>query len=248
MDLTFNERDIMLKLLILAISLFQSISFANDPSSYKLEIIRDSKTQQKMVYRFWSGEYPQPVIDVQSKIKGKTVITASTSLRNPSETVSCTINNGVYHPWSQAKNNTPVIFYSVKSQEDYLVKKKTSMERFVYESETSAGRTETYEFNPGDQIQNIYYAGEGYCVGSHIQTIKKQKKLTEIDFSCELVDDKNSFKRLTPPTAKDDLIEQWLYISCAEGHKAFIRDNDLLASPGVKEGTIKDYGSVGPAN
>lgn len=238
----------MFKFLILPLSLILNTAFANEASSYKIEIIRDGKTQQKMVYRFWSGEYPQPVIDVKSKTKGKTVITASKSLRNPLETVSCTINNGIYHPWSQSKKNSSVIFYSVKAQEDYLVKKKTTMDKFVYDSETSSGKTEVYEFNPGDQIQNIYYAGEGYCVGSHVQTIKKQKKITEIDFSCELVDDKDSFKRLSAPTAKDDLIEQWLYLSCDEGHKAFIKDQDLLAVPGVKEGTIKDYGTVGPAN
>jgi hypothetical protein len=41
-------------------------------------------------------------------------------------------------------------------------------------------------------------------------------------------------------------MEQWLYVKCAEGYKAFVRDESLMKQPGVTPGQITDYGSVAP--
>jgi hypothetical protein len=214
-------------------------------SSYKISINRDNKTFKKMVYAYWSGEYPMPVIDVSSQSKGNTKIEAYKSLRDLKEKVECTISNGIYHPWSSDNKKTKTIFYSIKAQEDYAVIKKTSYEMFSMDEKTSTIQAVQTPLNPGDQIQDIYYAGEGTCSGTHVTKVNKKRFAKEIDFNCELVDDRKSFKRLTP-AHKDDVIEQWLYVSCQEGYKAFITDEALLKSPGAKEGTIKEYGTVGP--
>lgn len=235
----------MYKLILLIVAMFYSTSFAQ--SSYKLEVIRDGKTQQKMTFNSWSGEYPQPVIDVNSKEQGTTLIKALKSLRNPSESLSCTIKNGIYHPWSLANQKNGTIYYSIKAHEDYQVRKQTSLDTFVFDAQNPYGRNETYNFVPGNLLENIYYASEGTCIGTQVQIIKKQRITSEISFSCEALDNKSVFKRLTPQSVKDDTQEQWLYVSCAEGYKAFIRDTDLLNTQGVKEGTIVEYGTVGPA-
>ncbi len=235
----------MYKLILLIVAMFYSTSFAQ--SSYKLDIVRDGKTQQKMTFNSWSGEYPQPVIDVNSKVQGSTSIQAYKSLRNLTESLSCTVKNGIYHPWSLTNQKNGTIYYTIKAQEDYQVRKQTSLDSFVFDSQNPSGRKETYNFAPGDFLENIYYASEGTCIGNQVQIIKKQRITAEISFSCEALDNKNIFKRLTPQSVKDDTLEQWLYVSCTEGYKAFIRDTDLLKTPNVKEGTIVEYGVVGPA-
>ena len=107
----------MYKLILLIVAMFYSTSFAQ--SSYKLDIVRDGKTQQKMTFNSWSGEYPQPVIDVNSKVQGSTLIQAYKSLRNLTESLSCTVKNGIYHPWSLTNQKNGTIFYTIKAQEDY---------------------------------------------------------------------------------------------------------------------------------
>lgn len=235
----------MYKLILLIVAMFYSTSFAL--SSYKLEVIRNGKTQQKMTFNTWSGEYPQPVIDVNSKVQGTTQIQAYKSVRDLTERPVCTIKNGIYHPWSAANHKNGTIYYSIKVQEDYQARRKTSLDSFVFDPQNPEGKKETYNFEPGDLLQNIYYASEGTCIGTQTQIVKKQKISAEISFSCEALDNKAVFKRLTPQSVKDDNLEQWLYVSCAEGYKAFLRDKDLLNNEGVKEGTIVEYGVVGPA-
>lgn len=235
----------MYKLILLIVAMFYSTSFAL--SSYKLEVTRNGKTQQKMTFNIWSGEYPQPVIDVNSKVQGTTQIQAYKSVRDLTERPVCTIKNGIYHPWSSTNTKNGTIYYSIKAQEDYQARRKTTLESFVFDPQNPAGKKETYHFEPGDLLQNIYYASEGTCIGTQTQIVKKQKISAEISFACEALDNKNIFKRLTPQSVKDDNLEQWLYLSCEEGYKAFIRDMELLNTPSVKEGTIVEYGVVGPA-
>lgn len=235
----------MYKLILLAVAMFYSTSFAL--SSNKLEVIRDGKTLQKMIYNSWSEEYIQPVIDINSKTPGFTQVQAVKGLSNLTEVVTCSIKNAVYHPWSEDNQSSGTLYYSIKTQEDYLVRKKTSIENYVLDKETSLGKQEILDFTPGDLLQNVYYASEGVCIGTHQKVISKQKTQEEINLSCELLDDKNNFKLLTAQSVKDDTIEQWIYTSCAEGYKAFIRDTDLAKTSSAKKGTIVEHGTAGPA-
>lgn len=42
-------------------------------------------------------------------------------------------------------------------------------------------------------------------------------------------------------------VEQWIQLKCEDGKTAYIQDETLLATPGVKAGEITGFGSVGPA-
>lgn len=67
---------------------------------------------EKVAYNDWSGEYPGPVIDVNSKVAGSTKIKVYKSLRGLNDLQPCQIINGIYHPWSQTKHSV-LRFYSI---------------------------------------------------------------------------------------------------------------------------------------
>lgn len=204
--------------------MFYSTSFAL--SSNKLDIIRNGKKLQKMIYNSWSEEYTQPTIHINTKIPGVTLVQGVKNISDTTVSVSCSIKNATYHPWSDDNKLTGTLYYSIKTQEDYLVRKKTSIDQYISDQNSTNAKLEPLELSPGDLIQNVYYYSEGVCSGTHQKLINKQKVLTEINLSCELLD-KANFKLLTPQSVKDDNIEQWIYTNCAEGYKAYIQDVEL---------------------
>lgn len=196
--------------------------------AYKINVVRDGVTHEQTVYNFWSGEYPMPVIDVNSKIEGQTTINALTELRGGGTAVKCTIQNGLYHPWSSTKNSTR-LFYSLTGVQDYVVTKEEILE---------IGAADKLALKVGDKITEVQYGAEGYCLANH----RRGDTLTEIGAFCDAMNEEVSYLKLEKKTAS--LGEQWLYLNCAEGMQAFVQDKDLLSQPGIKEGQIKVYGEV----
>ncbi len=191
--------------------------------NYKLPITRNGITTTKVAVAFWQSEYPGPVIDVSSKKSGTTTAQAYQSLRKLDAPIACAIKNGIYHPWSKTKNSV-INYYTITSVEDYRALKTAKLEE--------------YTIHAGDIITNVVYLSEGFC--------KANLKNRQIEFTCSaLQDHPQEFQRLgeadTGPSR-----EQWLYLKCEEGHKAFIQDTALLKSKGVKKGVIVKYGEVGP--
>lgn len=205
--------------LLLLISI--SLSLPIFASSYKLPVTRDGVTKTRVAYNNWIGEYPIPVINVNAKKRGFTSISAYRSLRKLNQPVSCTIKNGLYHPWSKTKNSA-VTYYSLVALASYRAKKNTKIEKQMIKK--------------GDLIDNVHALGEGYCSGQLVSG--RQKK--SIEFDCGDVD---------PPTFQEKsdgnhFHEQWVYLSCRQGYKAFVQDKALLKEPGVTQGRITDYGDV----
>jgi len=211
--------------------------------SYKLPIVRESKTETRMAHNFWSGEWPAPVIDVQSSKKsGTTTISGFSSLRNPGpERLRCTVKNGVYHPWSQ-KDPSIINYYTLAELLDYKV-----INKVVRGNGDQKSKAKTI-YPKGAEILNVVYYGENFCGA----TLKIGKNLRPVTDDCPFFMENPSFQRTSPATNLErEFREQWLYFACeekgADGKqiKAFVQDADLLGQPGIQKGCLGEYGSVG---
>lgn len=209
--------------------------------SYKLPITREGQKKTRIAYNFWSGEWPRPVIDVSSSKKGTTTVQALKSLRNPTEAdkVQCTIQNGLYHPWSQ-KDASLITYYTISNVADFDVVNETSYQ--LYNEKTQ--KLELFKVPKGAKFLNVVYYAENQC-GALYKIGKTSRPFTE---SCDFFYDNKDLKKTTQ---EERFSEQWLYLACAEKDavsgkplKAFIRDQELLKQPGVEAGCPADYGSV----
>jgi hypothetical protein len=220
-----------MKIHILSITLLLgfAVSAQAQVPSYKLPVTRDGKTVTRVASTMWSGEYPGPVIDVNSRKAGTTTIEAYASPRQLSQTVSCTIGNGIYHPWSKTKNSV-INFYSLTSLVEFDVVKDVALQG-----------DEDISLSKGSKVSEVIYYGEGYC--GAVAVSGSQRKLLAIH--CDAIYDNEA---LVKSTKDDEFHEQWLHVRCAEGTTAFVEDSALLSQKGVKPGRIKGYGNVGPAN
>ena len=198
---------------------FIQLALSDDNSPYTLPIERNKVTHTMVAASWWSGEYPSPVIDVRSE-KGKTVtIQAHASLRALTKPrKSCTIESGVYHPWS--KGHSTETFYSIGQWVYYDVLADVSDEGL----------------KKGDRLNYETYAAEGYC--NYVLVSGKSKKNVQI--FCDRLLTKE-FKKVETPAHPE---EQWLFLRCKEGYKAFIQDRDLSAQTGNVEGNMCGYGVV----
>lgn len=192
--------------------------------SYLLTVTRDRRKHTRVAANFWSGEYPSPVIDVLSKTAGELTVPAVKNLRDRSGAVRCTISHGVYHPWSKTKSSA-IAFYQIIPLVEYQCLQRATV-----------GET---PLKKGDKISRLIYLGEGICQGVLLRSGRKE---ITVDFPCEEANETRGMKLVTKNDTEPK--EQWLYLSCKEGYKAFIRDEDLLAQPGVGPGTFDGYGSV----
>lgn len=195
---------------------FTNVLYASE-DPYSLPITRDNVTHTMIAYNFWSGEYPSPVIDVQVKQKKWLKIKGYKSLRKLTQPKNCTIKTGIYHPWSKDKISV-INYYSIIPKVDYLAKKAT-----IFDEK---------KFKKGDKLKHEVYLSEGFC--SYDLNNKKR-------FESTCIGKMKPFERTEYPS---HAAEQWLYLSCKEGHKVFVQDNDLLSQPHVKKGKIAAYGEV----
>jgi hypothetical protein len=202
---------------------FMLISAQVLAGSYQLPITRDGKTNTCVAYNSWMGEYPSPVINIKANRKGLTSIKAYRSLRKLNQAVSCTIKNGLYHPWSKTANSV-ITYYTIIGLVSYKAIKPTKLEKNY--------------IRKGDVIDNVHALSEGYCAGR----LKSFSSKKEIEFNCADID-KPAFKNI-----KDgrDIFEQWLYVKCKQGYKAFVKDTNLLKQTGSLHGQIKGYEEISP--
>lgn len=212
-----------MKILFLSAMFFSfSQSFAQS-NVFELEVTRKGVKSTRIAYNHWSGEYPEPVIDVTKEMTFKNAIS---TLKNLTPKIECTIPAGLYHPWSNEKDVLKVVL-------SYT----TLAPMKIYEA-LDDYQFDEIQFKKGDVIARHHYLSEGYCAG----ILKKHQSgvMKSIEYSCHIIFSKY-FKTVTNDKYPN---EQWINVKCAEGYNAFILDEDLLSTPGVKEGEIADYGSV----
>lgn len=195
------------------------------PASYTLPVVRDGKKAIRLAYDFWSGEYPGPIIDLNSKTPGETTVRAYASLRDLSQSRDCAIQNGLYHPWSDDKKSL-IAFYTLTAVKTYRSDKDQEFN----------GK----KIKKGDRISQVIYLAEGTCQGKLSRPGEKGETIEE--YTCDEIDNPADYVLLE---GRDDpFLEQWLYVACGDGTKAFVQDKQLLAAPGAKEGQVVTYGTV----
>lgn len=210
-------------LLTLILASTFAVSAMAENISYELPVTRNGKTEVRLAYNFWSGEYPGPVIRINAKKPGKTTVKAYKSPRALKNRVACTVQNGMYHPWGQTENSI-INYYTLAALNKYKAKTDTVIDWAYDQSNPLLIKGETF---------NVVYAAEGMCLADiDVQTI---------DFSCDAPDNDSNLVKVSP---EDEFYEQWLYVTCAEGYNAFLEVGDILTQKGVSEGTITEYGSV----
>lgn len=231
-----------MKVVLMSLIALVSVSAVAESSVYTLPITRNGVTTERVAYNFWSGEWPGPVIRVNSTKKGDTTIKAFKSLRvlSKQNQVACTLKNGVYHPWAQVTDNevtgkastqnSVITYYSIVEKNEYLVK-KTNTPSWIEMYDESGIELGAPTFKKGSKIL-VVYGSEGYCLGS---TGGK-----DYFFPCDAIEQDTNYKATTGPLNFDG--EQWLYVQCKEGNKAFVQDTSLLAQPGVSQGEFLEYG------
>jgi hypothetical protein len=224
---------VRLILLSVFVTAFISINDANaqQVSSYLLPITRAGQTNMMVAYNFWSTEYPGPVVNVNSTKRGTTTVQAFKSLRKLDTPVNCAIKNGIYHPWG--KSPSLISWYTITPASTYTAKQPGD---FKYN--TDGADEAVLPLKTGDKLTRAVYLSEGFCQVS----VALDGKETEVGTSCTNLEENEALEN----TVGGGQVEQWLYVRCADGTKAFIEDTVLLAQPGVKEGQITGYGSVSP--
>lgn len=220
----------------------------DNANTYKLPITRNGQTATRVAFRYWSGEWPSPVIDVKSnRSSGSTAIRAYSSLRDPakSQQLTCTIRNGVYHPWagrgvSETNNRrldpSAITYYTILAAEDYEVVNATSIENGEGTAPTALPR--------GARIENVVYYGENFCGA----TLVHNGSSTPVESDCPFFQENTDLRRIGTPDSFE--AEQWIHVTCNEKDstgqsiKAFVKDSDLLAQPGIRQACHGGYGFV----
>lgn len=202
----------------ICLSLITSLANASE-KAYQLPVTRDGNTTTRVAHYFWAGEYPAPVINVMAGKEGYYTAHAYKSLRELNNPVTCSIKKGLYHPWSKTPNSV-INFYTIAPRDEITATKDTTLD--------------SNHIRKGQTIINIIGAGEGYCTGEVDGKV--------IDYFCDNAD--TPAFAITVPS--DEKFEQWLYVQCREGYRAFIQDEALLKSKGVTRGKIKSYGEITP--
>lgn len=266
-----------MKILILlmgAVSLTSSLCYATSLDVYKLNVERKGVSHLQVAGNFWQGESPSPVIDVHSQKAGLTTIKGWASLRKLNKRQSCTIKNGLYHPWanvpgfdlymedetgprrsssSASTQNSVITYYTIAPALDYKVIKKPTqdIESGIYNVMDGS----PVSLRSGDQIINIIYLSEGISGG----VLVRGSKTTPIELYSDLLDAAPEYflvtqktEPLSQTTYADGTVEksneQWLYVACSEGYNAFVQDIDLLSQPGIKEGLVTGFGEISMLN
>jgi hypothetical protein len=217
---TLSQRETPMKLLLtcLCFIIFTPFIYASE-APYPLPITRDGKTHNMIAYNFWSGEYPEPVIYVQPVPSIWRTIMGYASLRDPKNKKQCTIQSGLYHPWSYTENSL-INRYSILPKVNYYAQKNMLIDDLWIKK--------------GSRLKHEVYLSEGYC------TYRLNGKKT-IDLPC--IEASQDFRRIQYPA---HLSEQWLYLRCDEGYNVFVQDKDLLRQPNVSKGKIVGYGEIRP--
>lgn len=166
----------------------------------------------------WSGEYPEPVVDVVSSLELKGRADACDRL----PLVSCTVAPGLYHPWAEGE----LSFATIRSMEKY----KVLEERQIGPDMVSKGTI----------ITLLRPLSEGFCmyeIGG-----------VEVEAECPGVMAKpDSPPPLEQVSGSAVEPRQMVQVSCTEGQKAWIQvDDALFGRPEIRRGKVTGMGEIAP--
>ncbi len=168
--------------------------------------------------QIWQGEYPAPIVDVQSPLTTE----VQTDLCGEAPKRQCTIAAALYHPWAF---ETKAEYWTVRG-----------IDRFIADKDFPLDDGKTVP--PGTVIEVTAYVGEGFC--------SLRVNGSETGGTCPdvLTDDAgNSLAHRDGPESSGE--QQFVAVDCTDGGKGYWLVNDAIFQlPGVKQGELVEYGKV----
>ena len=172
-----------------------------------------------LAYDGWSGEYPGPILQVNSPI----TVPGLSIVCDEKPSLNCTVPAGLYHPWSEVSRAE---FKTVGVVRRYMA--------------TQDARLGGQAIPKGTEVVEQFYMAEGMCGMS----VNGQA----IEDDCIGHNAMSSRFKELPAATPGFENQQYLGVTCAEGHKAWIRiTKKIMTMPQVQEGEILQYGEVGPS-
>lgn len=166
----------------------------------------------------WSGEYPGPIAHVTQPIEVR-------ALAHPcanTETVRCSLEPGILHPWAGNPDHT---FVTVRA-----IQRVTA---------TKAMQLGTQHLGVGDQVQLVQEIGEGFCA--------YRRGDDTFQAECPAL----SKGRLRASPMVDRAPRQLVALGCPagpDGRAWLVIDDAFMAHDAVEPGAFKGYGAVRPAD
>ncbi len=175
-------------------------------------------SDKKLVFGFWQGEYPSPVLQLDRPLRTKV-------LADPcGGTVEkgCTAPAGLYHPWAKDSDRPGDLRFAVRTMpETYTLSK----------DHTVAGRP----LKKGTEVQVLTYLSEGFC------TMTAEGVVLE-DMCPGTSPGDTTWQKVG---SGNDQPVQMVEVACDGGSKGWlVVDDDLMKQAGVREGQMEGYGEV----
>ena len=224
----------VIRFTLFAVVYFYSLLCFAEINYYRLPVTRDGATETKLAYSFWAGEYPGPIMDVTEAI----TLSSYSSLEKLDVSKPCTIEKGLYHPWSEEK--TSALNYFTITNIATLTAKTDSQFTFLLAIDDENFEERAQVIKAGEMITDIHGADGEWCFGRFVNS-KNQSQT--IDFNCAELEYNLDEFQLTNQVMPEN-VEQWIQVQCKEGYQAFISDLEVLKSDKVRDGEFLDYGIV----
>lgn len=168
----------------------------------------------------WSGEYPEPVVEVTSTVTIKGRQEACSRL----PMLSCELAPGLYHPWSDRQ----MAFSTIRGVERYKVLRDLQ----IGGSQVAANKVVTL----------IKPLSEGFCI--------YEIAGVEVEAECPDVMTKPGGPKLFEKQSHIQMEpRQMMQASCADGTKAWIEVEDaLFANEAIRKGKVTGFGTIAGAD
>lgn len=168
----------------------------------------------------WSGEYPQPVVQVLTRV----TLPARRAPCDPAPNTQCTLSPGLYHPWAGRAEQQ---FASLTRPHQTRTRRALS-----FDDATPSG---ALTVPAGEEITQLAYLSEGYCQLAALGQRFDGPCLSDEDL-------------VEPVPRAGGRGRQMLSVPCPEGGRAWIEVDDALeARDEVQWGEVRGYGEIGPA-
>ncbi len=180
----------------------------------------------RLVRPGWQGEYPMPILHVQTDAP----LPARSSACAPQADRSCRPTPGVYHPWSRSLPPAGA------KADRFVTVRGVDRWRMLREHRPEGWR-ETLP--AGAVVEVLFYAGEGYC--------EERVEGGAVDVQpCPDLWPEGTAERIAP--AEEPAETQLVRVPCAQGGAAWLEGSAaIFEQASVAEGELIEYGQVGPA-
>ncbi len=176
-------------------------------------------TDDTVVFRYWQGEYPGPVVQVNRTLA---VEVRDDPCGGPLR--ACTAPPGLYHQWAEGANTPPsgTDWATLAGTAEYRLRKSISLDGV--------------QVAAGESVMVLSYIAEGFCRLSAIGRVFEE--------SCPGMDGNSDEVWEEVRSMAVDPV-QLLRVPCVGAAPGWLVVNDAwMATPGVSQGNMPDFGVV----